>query len=138
MGRGRSFHLPLRVYWEDTDAGGVVYYANYLRFMERARSEWLRSLGVDQAALAREERIQFAVVEAQVRYRQPARYDDLLDVSARVESWKGASVAFRQEVRRAADQVLLADAAIRAACLDADTLRPRPLPPALLEELKRE
>ena len=66
----RSFHLPVRVYWEDTDAGGVVYYANYLKFMERARSEWLRSLGIDQAALAREERIQFAVVEAQVRYRQ--------------------------------------------------------------------
>ncbi|MBS1200405.1 MAG: tol-pal system-associated acyl-CoA thioesterase [Proteobacteria bacterium] len=138
MTRGRSFHLPVRVYWEDTDAGGVVYYANYLKFMERARSEWLRSLGMDQAALASEERIQFAVVEAQVRYRQPAKYDDLLDVSATVESWKGASVSFRQEIRRSTDLVLLADATIRAACLDSDSLRPRPLPPVLLEELKRE
>ena len=138
MTAARTFHLPVRVYWEDTDAGGVVYYANYLRFMERARSEWLRSLGVDQAALAREERIQFAVVEAQVRYRQPARYDDLLDVSASVEAWRGASVSFHQEIRRTADRVLLASAGIRAACLDADTMRPRPLPPALLEELKRE
>lgn len=138
MIRERSFHLPVRVYWEDTDAGGVVYYANYLKFMERARSEWLRSLGIDQAALAREERIQFAVVEAQVRYRQPARYDDLLDVKATVESWKGASLGFRQEIRRAADGKLLAEATIRAACLDADSLRPRPLPPALLEVLMRE
>ena len=134
----RSFHLPVRVYWEDTDGGGVVYYANYLRFMERARSEWLRSLGIDQAGLARDERIQFAVVEAQVRYCKPARYDDLLDVSAAVESWRGASVTFLQEVRRGAGGELLAAATIRAACLDADSLRPRPLPPELLEELSRE
>lgn len=134
----RSFHLPVRVYWEDTDGGGVVYYANYLKFMERARSEWLRALGIDQAALAHEERIQFAVVEAQVRYRQPAKYDDLLDISATVERWRGASVTFLQEVRRAADLELLAAATIRAACIDADSLRPRPLPPALLKELTRE
>lgn len=134
----RPFHLPVRVYWEDTDGGGVVYYANYLRFMERARSEWLRSLGIDQAALARVERIQFAVVEAQLRYRLPARYDDLLDVSAVVSGWKGASVAFQQDVRRAADGELLAAATIRAACLDSDSLKPRPLPPALLKELKGE
>lgn len=138
MSPRRSFHLPVRVYWEDTDGGGLVYYANYLKFMERARSEWLRSLGVDQARLAREERIQFAVVEAEVRYRQPARYDDLLDVSASIDSWKGASVSFLQEVRRVDDLSLLASASIRAACLDSDSLRPRPLPPALLEELKRE
>lgn len=134
----RSYHLPVRVYWEDTDGGGVVYYANYLKFMERARSEWMRALGIDQAALAREERIQFAVVEAQVRYRQPARYDDLLDVSTVMQGFRGASVTFLQEVRRSADGVLLAAATIRAACLDADTLRPRPLPPAFLEELMSE
>jgi acyl-CoA thioester hydrolase len=134
-----SYHLPVRVYWEDTDGGGVVYYANYLRFMERARSEWLRSLGIDQAALAREERIQFAVVEAQVRYRRPAVYDELLDVSAKVEGWKGASISFLQEVRRATPGgELLVSASIRAACLDSDSLRPRPLPPVLLKELKGE
>jgi acyl-CoA thioester hydrolase len=138
MAARRSFHLPVRVYWEDTDGGGVVYYANYLKFMERARSEWLRSLGVDQAGLARDERIQFAVVEANVRYRQPAKYDDLLDVSAAVESWRGASVTFLQEIRRGAGGALLAAATIRAACLDADSLRPRSLPSQLLEELARE
>ena len=138
MAARRSFHLPVRVYWEDTDGGGVVYYANYLKFMERARSEWLRSLGIDQAGLARDERIQFAVVEANLRYRQPAKYDDLLDVSAAVESWRGASVTFLQEIRRGAGGALLAAGTIRAACLDADSLRPRPLPPQLLEELARE
>lgn len=134
---GEPFHLRVRVYWEDTDGGGVVYYANYLKFMERARSEWLRGLGVDQAGLWRGERIQFAVVEARVRYRQPARYDDLLDVSAQVESFRGASVAFQQEVRREGGE-LLASAFIRAACLDSDTLRPRALPEALLKELQGE
>jgi len=138
MAAGRSFHLPVRVYWEDTDGGGVVYYANYLKFMERARSEWLRSLGIDQAALLAEERIQFAVVEAQVRYHQPARYDDLLEVIATVEGFRGASVSFRQEVRRASDRALLASANVRAACLDSDSMKPRPLPAAMLEVLKGE
>jgi acyl-CoA thioester hydrolase len=134
---GKSFQLRVRVYWEDTDGGGVVYYANYLKFMERARSEWLRALGVDQAGLWRDERIQFAVVEAQVRYHRPARYDDLLDVTARVESFRGASVSFRQEVRRQ-DGELLASAFIRAACLDSDSLRPHALPERLLKELQGE
>jgi len=137
MTGGKPFHLRIRVYWEDTDGGGVVYYANYLKFMERARSEWLRDLGVDQAGLWRDERIQFAVVEAQVRYHRPARYDDLLDVSAQVEGFRGASVSFRQEVRRE-DGELLAAAFIRAACLDSDSLRPRALPERLLKELQGE
>jgi acyl-CoA thioester hydrolase len=137
MATGKSFHLPVRVYWEDTDGGGVVYYANYLKFMERARSEWLRALGIDQAGLWRDERTQFAVVEARVRYHRPARYDDLLDVSARVDDWKNASVSFQQEVRRD-DGELLATAAIRAACLDSDSLKPRRLPPRLLKELQGE
>ncbi len=132
----RRFTWPVRVYWEDTDGGGVVYYANYLRFLERARSEWLREMGVDQGALQREERLQFAVVEAEVRYRRPARYDDLLVVSAEVEGWRGASVTFLQEVRRNGEEgELLVTARIRAACLDANTLKPRPLPPRMLEEL---
>ena len=126
----------MRVYWEDTDAGGVVYYAGYLRFMERARSEWLRTLGVDQASLARDERLQFAVVEAHIRYHRPARFDDLLTVSVRVTERGGASVVMAQEIRRGApDGELLVSATIRAACLDADGLRPRPLPPALAAQL---
>lgn len=135
---GPSFAWPLRVYWEDTDGGGVVYYANYLKYLERARSEWLRSIGIDQSALYRDERIQFVVVEAHVHYRKPARYDDLLYALAGIVSHKGASVTFDQEVRRDdPGGELLLSATIRAACLDADRLRPRALPPALRAELAR-
>jgi acyl-CoA thioester hydrolase len=120
------FTIPVRVYWEDTDAGGVVYYANYLKFLERARTEWLRSLGVDQAALQRNERLQFVVVEANVRYHRPARFDDELVVSVTLAALRGASVEMGQEIRRGGE--LLVSATVRAACIDADTLRPRPLP----------
>lgn len=127
-----SFAIPVRVYWEDTDAGGVVYYANYLRFMERARSDWLRSLGVDQAALLRDERRQFVVVESQVRYRKAARHDDMLWVSVELQETRGASVVLAQEIRRGdAGGELLVSGTIRAACVDTDNLRPRPLPAAL-------
>ena len=137
--QGATFGWPLRVYWEDTDGGGIVYYANYLKFLERARSEWLRSLGIEQGVLQRDERIQFAVVEAQVRYRRPARYDDLLYVTAAVEQWRGASVTFRQEIRREGmDGELLVTATVRAACLDSDSLKPRPLPARMLKELSGE
>ncbi len=126
------FSFPVRVYWEDTDAGGIVYYANYLRFLERARTEWLRALGVDQAALLRDERLQFAVVEAHIRYHRPARYGDELIVTVAVEERRGASITMRQEVRLGAvDGELLVSATVRAACLDSDGLRPRPLPDAL-------
>ena len=86
------FTFPVRVYWEDTDAGGVVYYGSYLRFLERARSEWLRALGIDQAALSRDERLQFVVVEANIRYHRPARFDDELVVTVTLEELRGASV----------------------------------------------
>jgi acyl-CoA thioester hydrolase len=131
-----AFTFPVRVYWEDTDAGGIVYYANYLKFMERARSEWLRALGIDQAALAHDERLQFAVVEAQIRYHRPARFDDLLQVSVQVTERGGASVTMTQEIRRESQGgELLVSATIRAACLDSDDLRPRPLPAAMLAQL---
>ncbi|HET8691724.1 MAG TPA: tol-pal system-associated acyl-CoA thioesterase [Steroidobacteraceae bacterium] len=126
-----AFTIPVRVYWEDTDAGGVVYYANYLKFLERARSEWLRSLGIDQVRLQREERLQFVVVEANVRYHRPARFDDELIVSVTLEALRGASVQMGQEVRRGDE--LLVSATVRAACIDGDTLRPRPLPKRLAE-----
>jgi acyl-CoA thioester hydrolase len=131
-----SFAIPVRVYWEDTDAGGVVYHASYLRFMERARTDWLRSLGIDQAALLQDERRQFAVVEASIRYHRPARYDDMLLVSVRVEELRGASLVMQQEIRReGVGNELLLSATIRAACLDSDSLRPRPLPPVLIRQL---
>ena len=127
-----EFRFPVRVYWEDTDAGGVVYYANYLRFLERARSEWLRALGVDQVRLMRDERLQFVVVEANVRYHRPARFDDELDVTVKLESLRGASIALGQEIRRGAE--LLVSATVRAACVDADSLKPKPLPKALQQK----
>ena len=127
-----EFRFPVRVYWEDTDAGGVVYYANYLRFLERARSEWLRALGVDQVRLMHDERLQFVVVEANVRYHRPARFDDELDVTVNLESLRGASIALGQEIRRGAE--LLVSATVRAACVDADSLKPKPLPKALQQK----
>lgn len=130
-----TFTFPVRVYWEDTDAGGVVYYANYLRFLERARSEWLRSLGIDQARLRQDERLQFVVVEANIRYHRAARFDDELTVTAGLESLSGASVTFAQEIRRGtAAGELLVSATIRAACITSDTLKPRPLPMALVKQ----
>ena len=131
-----TFKFPVRVYWEDTDAGGVVYYATYLRFLERARTEWLRTLGIDQARLLREERLQFVVVEANIRYHRPAKFDDELLVSAALDSLRGASVTFAQEIRRGGEAgELLVSATVRAACLASDTLKPRPLPQALASQL---
>jgi acyl-CoA thioester hydrolase len=130
------FTIPVRVYWEDTDAGGVVYHASYLRFLERARTDWLRALGIDQSALLRDERRQFVVVEANIRYHRPARFDDRLLVSVRLEERRGASIVMQQEIRRdAAGSELLISATIRAACLDSDNLRPRPLPAALVTQI---
>ena len=129
-----AFWFPVRVYWEDTDAGNVVYYAGYLRFMERARSEWLRARGIDQAGLLRNERVQFVVAEAQIRYHRPARYDDLLQVSVRVREQRRASLVLEQEIRR--DSLTgerLTSATIRVACIDADSQKPRPSPPALAQ-----
>ena len=130
-----AFTFPVRVYWEDTDAGGVVYHASYLRFVERARSEWLRAIGIDQAGLIREERLQFVVVEAQIRYHRPARFDDELEVSVLVTERGGASVTMIQEIRRGTPVgELLVSATIRAACLDSDSLKPRPLPVSMLAQ----
>ena len=129
------FTIPVRVYWEDTDAGAVVYHASYLRFLERARTDWLRAIGIDQAALMRDERRQFAVVESNIRYHRPARFDDKLLVSVGVGERRGASFVMQQEIRRdAAGNELLVSATVRAACLDSDTLRPRPLPATLVTQ----
>lgn len=130
-----AFTIPVRVYWEDTDAGGVVYHASYLRFMERARSDWLRAIGIDQAALIRDERLQFVVVEANIRYHLPARFGDHLEVSVQVTERRGASMMMVQEIRRGPlPGELLVSATIRAASLDADSLKPRPLPASMLAQ----
>ncbi len=120
-------NLPVRVYYEDTDAGGVVYHTGYIRFFERARTEWLRSLGYSQAKLAEEVGVLFTVVELTIRFIKPARLDDLLTVSARAGVSGRASLHFDQEVRNESG-MLLADGRVRVACVDARTFKPCRLP----------
>ncbi len=120
----------VRVYYEDTDAGGVVYHAGYLRYLERARTEWLRSLGYSQATMKAEESLLFTVVSMQLDFLRPARLDDLLRVRSRATLAGGASVAFEQEILRGESERILA-AQVRVACLDATTYRPRRLPASL-------
>jgi acyl-CoA thioester hydrolase len=122
------FTWPARVYWEDTDGGGIVYYANYLRYLERARTEWLRSLGFSQARLAAEEQILFTVVSLQIEYRKPARLDDELTVSCEPQRDGGASVRFTQRIARQGEPQPLVEADVRVACLDAGTMRPTRIP----------
>jgi len=127
------FSIDVRVYWEDTDAQGVVYYANYFRFMERARSEWLRARGVSQTALLSEQGLMFAVVDTALKFFLPARFDDVLDISAQLAELRGARFRFDQEIRRGGPGgELLCQGHCQAACLDATTYRPRRLPQGLL------
>lgn len=115
-----------RVYWEDTDGGGVVYYANYLKFLERARTEWLRERGYSQAALAADPGILFMVLGVNVEYRAPARLDDLLAVSVQYVLDGRTAAIFSQQIRRdAIEPQLLVDAQVRVVCVDSKTLRPR-------------
>jgi acyl-CoA thioester hydrolase len=119
----------VRVYYEDTDAGGVVYYANYLKYFERCRTEWLRALGADQSALAREQGLQFVVARIQVEYVQPARLDDELAIEARALQIGRCSILFEQLARRGGD--VLARARVTVACVDAQRRRPARLPQGL-------
>jgi acyl-CoA thioester hydrolase len=125
---------PVRVYWEDTDAGGVVFYANYLKFFERARTEWLRSLGYSQEAMRREQGVMFVVTHTAVRYLQPARLDDVMDVTVSVHSARQATMVLMQQALR--DGTLLAEGEIRIGCVDAQTFRPHRIPKELLQELE--
>jgi acyl-CoA thioester hydrolase len=133
---GKEFLWPVRVYYEDTDHGGVVFYANYLKFMERARTEWLRSLGFEQDRMIEEEGLIFAVRSVELNYHRPARFNDLLAVTARVTNYGRASIDFAQQVRRGDE--LLCEGTVRLATLDADTFRPKPANKALIERLDEE
>jgi len=125
--------LPVRVYYEDTDAQGVVYFANYLRFMERGRTEWLRARGIEQERLRREQNLCFSLANTTVRFFRPARFDDCLSIRTRVTKISGARVMFEQAVYRDDDSdELLCSAECEAACITADTFKPRRLPPGLL------
>ena len=132
-----AFRHPLRVYWEDTDAGGVVFYANYLKFFERARTEWLRALGVEQQRLLDRQGVMFVVAQTALRYRRPARLDDLLEVTVAVADAGRASLRLQQQAWRGAE--LLAEGDIRIGCVGRDgpaDFRPCRIPAPILEKLR--
>lgn len=129
----KSFHWPVRIYWEDTDAGGVVYYANYLKFMERARSEWLRARGFEQDVLRDEGGIVFVVRRVVVDYLSPARFNDQLDVSVALHEVRHASLCVRQELMRGSTR--LAKAEVTLACVDAARFKAVKIPAPLIENL---
>ena len=130
------FSWPTRVYWEDTDAGGVVYHAQYLAFLERARTEWLRARGKGQQALRVDHGLVFAVRAMQIEFRQPARLDDALLVSVELRECRRASLVLAQAIDR--DGVRLLDAQVRVAALNASDFRPRAIPLPLYDELKAQ
>ncbi len=130
------FLWPVRVYYEDTDAGGVVFYANYLKYMERARTELLRAMGYEQDELIAKENIIFAVRSLAIDYIKPARFNQLLQVNAEIKTIKKASLEFSQKITH--DSHLLVTGYVRIACLDANTLKPKAIPENLLEQFKYE
>ena len=132
-----DFRLALRVYWEDTDAGGVVFYANYLKFFERARTEWLRSLGHEQERLRAQTGTVFIVTDTNVRYLRPARLDDMLAVTVHVEHAGRAQMTIAQQAwRQLPDgEELLAQGTIRIGCVDAGTFKPQRIPTAVADSV---
>lgn len=129
-----GFIIPIRIYYEDTDAGGIVYHASYLRFMERARTDFLRHLGYERRRLAAEFRVQFVVTDMSIKYIKPALLDDLVQATLQIESLSYARVVFGQSVER--DGERLAKASVSAACVTLDGLKPAPIPRPLREKMK--
>ena len=132
----RQIDWPVRVYYEDTDAGGVVFYARYLAYMERARTEWLRALGFDNSSLARGPGVVFAVRHVDVNYLRPARLDDELTVTARVVETRRASLTFEQQVRLR--DAVLCHGHVKIVCVDNLRFRPRAIPAELVDRIKHE
>ncbi len=130
-----AYHFPVRVYYEDTDAGGVVYYANYLKFMERARTEWLRELGYEQDELINEHRLIFAVKKIQINYQSPARFNNELTVTAMINNFSRISIEFEQTIKKQEQQ--LCEGQIMIVGLDSETFKPKRLPQKILKELER-
>ncbi|HEY1078075.1 MAG TPA: tol-pal system-associated acyl-CoA thioesterase [Fontimonas sp.] len=134
---GAVFEWPIRVYYEDTDASGVAYHANYLRWFERARTEWLRTLELGQERLRDELGVVFTVAGLDIVYRRPARLDDRLQVQTRVASIKRASLVFEQRLLRSADGELLATVSVRIGCVGYADFRPVALPAPMQHALER-
>jgi acyl-CoA thioester hydrolase len=125
------FSWTVRVYYEDTDTGGVVYYANYLKFMERARTEWLRELGFMQAELKARDDVLFAVRHVELDYLQPARLDDTLQIDVELVDAGGASMTLAQQITKLSEPGVLCKGIIKIVCLKASTFKPIALPPAI-------
>ena len=132
----KTFDWPIRIYYEDTDSGGVVYHSNYLNFMERARTELLRSLGFEQDELITNHQCIFAVHSMQMNFRRPARFNDALIISSTISNVSGASFEFDQKVFR--DDELLCEATVKVACLDSNRFRPKSIPSFILMEIDSE
>ncbi len=138
---GTTFEWPVRVYWEDTDAGGIVFYANYLKFFERSRTEWLRSLGIEQQGLKESTGGLFVVIDTRIRYHRPARLDDALIVTASLLETGGASMIIRQQALLKAEQnnsagALLCEGTIRIGWVNAGSWQPARIPASILDRLK--
>ncbi len=133
-----NFQWPVRVYYEDTDSGGVVYYANYLRFFERARTEWLRAGGFEQDQLRDQHQLIFAVRSIEVDYLSPARFNQLLMVDTQITKYRGASITFSQQITNTtSDQTrILCKANVLIVCIDTQTFSPRPIPAIMKKELQ--
>jgi acyl-CoA thioester hydrolase len=131
-----TFSWPARVYWEDTDGGGVVYYANYLKFLERARTEWLRARGFSQTALVKEPGVIFVVTSLAIDYRRPARLDDALDITCNAALDGRTCMQFAQKIQR--DVEVLVEASVRVACLDAESFRPKRIPAGIADALREQ
>lgn len=131
----KPFTWTIRVYYEDTDTCGIVYYANYLKFFERARTEWLRSMGFEQQKMADELGLRFVIARVECDYRLPARLDDAIEIDLCVARAGQASMVFEQAARRGGD--VLATARVRVGCIEASRLTPTPLPPLLIAALKQ-
>ena len=131
-----GFSWPTRVYWEDTDGGGVVYYANYLKFLERARTEWLLSLGFTQSELVKDPGIVFVVVHINLDYPRPARLDDSLLITCDCIPEGAASMSFAQRILRG-EEVLI-EGTVRVACLDAQSFRPKRIPEPIASAIRDE
>lgn len=135
----KEFIFPCRVYWEDTDGGGVVYYANYLKFMERARTEWLRAMNIEQTMLREQYGVLLVVARVEANYKRSARLDDLLQVSCRVIEQGRASLTFEQNIYRSNDNAskgeLLLEGVTRVGCIDATTFKPKAIPDVVVQAL---
>jgi acyl-CoA thioester hydrolase len=131
-----TFSWPVRVYYEDTDAGGVVYYANYLRFLERARTEWLRALGFEQTALAAVHHVVFVVRSISLDFLKPSRIDDMLEITVEPAAAGASRVELAQRVTRGGLE--LATARVTLACVNTDTFRPVRIPGPVIEKIGKK